>query len=697
MNTKKSNFAKSYIPATERLIDRAIEAGMENDPMLRNNMNAFLSEEEYDEDLFRAINHRVNEKLARHKLEGKSSYPFKPYPKQEDFRGSLKLAKTKVADEDIGLVKPAIWGVNPFDVLSGIILGGKPKVGKTTFIFKLIFTLMAFINKFNLDTSIWLFDNKKDYSTLIRHFPDALVIDSSHMFLNFLEYHEKVGRQKWINNLVEVLCNILYLMEGSSNLLSAAIEELFLIYDATGFNPTITELIKYLARRKDGKSSRINEYRGSITNRIEGILSSTKDIVNVSKGLDFEEDLANRRLVIFSLHDLTPTGQALMTMIPILRIFNYRMALGQRFNTLRNVMIFDEAKRIFPKRAEFSHSGASVSTKLFLESREFGFSFILSDHMINELSDAVKNAYTRVMFRLADYTIPEVARNLYLTKEQAEYFFHLAQGSAIVRYDGYAYPFVIETENVMRNMKIDKNISQAEIETRMNPFWKEIEKSVQPARPEILENYLKNGNNAEKKSIVNSVNEPASAYLNLDSMLILTSARENPFISTVQHYAQAGFSASKGNAAVADLEKKDLIKKLRVKTAKGRGGTSVFLDLTRQGMDFMGKAKAPYQGKGGLKHCYYAKRVADFFSQKGCDVRQEYMDADVAVKDPDGKLSAIEICIHIQNIPDRLISNEKKGFHKSVLIFESREMLEKAQSLIPANSHPELRIIDEYL
>ena len=688
-NRKKPPFSYGV---RDQLVDRAIGAGLEYDPMLRRTLTSLSVDEDIEPDTLMLLKQKIDTGLQENKLQWKTPYPFKPYPSQEELQGYLKLAKVKIHDHDKKFVRQPFWGIHPFDVLSGILLGGKPKVGKTTFIFKLVFTLMAYIEKYNLDTSIWLFDNKTDYAALARYFPDALVIDSSNMFLNFLEYHEAVGRQKWINNLVEVLCNILYLMEGSSNLFSAAIDELFKIYEGSGFNPTVNDLIKYLLQRDHGKSSRVNEYRGSITNRLEGILSSMGNLLNVSKGLNFEGDLANRRLVVFSLHDLTPTGQALMTMIPILRIFNYRIALGQRFNYPRNVLIFDEAKRIFPKRAEFSHSGASVSTKLFLESREFGFSFIVGDHMINELSDAVKNAYTRVMFRLADYTIPEVARNLYLTNEQAEYFFHLKQGEAIVRYDRYPYPFVIETENVMKH--IDKNISKEEIERRMKPLWEELKKNVEPARPEILEEYLKKGSKKNKTESINSVQESDRLCFDIDARMLLENIYEHPFLTTVERYSMLGFSASKGNKALNVLILKGLIAKVSVKIRKGRGGSASLTDIKIDGLKALGKMNKIYTGKGGLKHCYYAKRIAEFYQRKGYDAKQEHLNADIVVKTPEGLL-AVEVCIHTSNINENIQRNLDNGFMKTLLVFESKDAMEKAN--IQTSENIELKLIDEFL
>ena len=172
----------------------------------------------------------------------------------------------------------------------------------------------------------------------------------------------------------------------------------------------------------------------------------------------------------------------------------------------------------------------------------------------------------------------------------------------------------------------------------------------------------------------------------------------HPFENLVDRYKALSLSTSKGQKLVGEIEKKGLVKRVSVKTRKGRGNNySLFLELTAEGRDYLGKEKQPAkEGKAGLKHCYYVKRIAEFYTAKGYEIKKEYKNCDLAINLPEGPI-AIEVSIHTTNLQENIQRNQKNGL-KTVLIFESKEALEKARNNVSLLFQScELKIIDEFL
>ena len=70
------------------------------------------------------------------------------------------------------------------------------------------------------------------------------------------------------------------------------------------------------------------------------------NMLDCSKGFPLEKLID--KSVVFELNGLSSELQSLIATILLCRVFNYRIALGER-GVLKNVIIFDEAKLLFGK------------------------------------------------------------------------------------------------------------------------------------------------------------------------------------------------------------------------------------------------------------------------------------------------------------------------------------------------------------
>jgi|GEM_PF-4862340 len=358
---------------------------------------------------------------------------------------------------------------------------------------------------------------------------------------------------------------------------------------------------------------------------------------------------------------------------------------------LNTVLVYDEGDTTFSKHAEQVMLGYPTASTLFTTSRSSGIGAVVITHQPHKVITSLRSeAYTKIFFNLSD---AEDARYMgqacSLSREEQEMISKLPNYHSIVATRRISKPFIIKTFNkadeIRKNPVIIKNKTREKIA--------ELQRSVIPRKPSQENIQI---SSRENRSLPISVQESPPLYFAMDARKLLENIHEHPFLTTVERYKQLGFSASKGNKALKVLEEKNLINKVPLKTKRGRGGISSFLEFTQDGLMALGKKKQPYKGKGNLKHCYYAKNITEFYEKKGYEAKQEYQSCDVAINSPDG-LVAVEVCIHLSNIQKNIQRNMDNGFIKTILVFENKDSLQRTKANIQQSKNIEFKIIDEYL
>jgi len=347
---------------------------------------------------------------------------------------------------------------------------------------------------------------------------------------------------------------------------------------------------------------------------------------------------------------------------------------------LNTVLVYDEGDTTFSKHAEQVMLGYPTASTLFTTSRSSGIGAIVITHQPSKVITSLRSeAYTKIIFNLSDAEDARyMAQACSLTKEEAVMISKLPNYHAIVSIRRCHKPFIIKAFN-----KADQ--------LRKNPI---VIKDKTRDKIAELQSYVIPRKKNETVTTADRVQEPAHHYFNLNEIKLLEHTFAEPFLNTTERYKALSMSPLKGNKTTQALLDNNLVTKVTLKTRKGRGGVSTFLELTKQGLEKLGRPKHPYTGKGSLKHNYFAHKVAEKHRAAGHEVRQEYLNCDVAVKNGND-LNAIEICIHDSNIIENITRNQENGFIKTILVFENQQAMKKAS--IQSNENVEIKLIDDYL
>ncbi len=358
----------------------------------------------------------------------------------------------------------------------------------------------------------------------------------------------------------------------------------------------------------------------------------------------------------------------------------------KKMSKLNTVLVYDEGDTTFSKHAEQAMIGYPTASSLFTTSRSSGVGAVVITHQPHlVLSSLRSEAYTKIIFNLSD---AEDARYMgqacSLSREEQEMISKLPNYHAIISTRRIQRPFIIKAFNKADEIRKKPVILKPEARQKV----KELQKQVIP-REQAAYN-----TESTPKAELKAVKEAPSFYFDKDAGMLLENIHEHPFLTTVERYKMLNLSASKGNKALNTLIMKGLVSKESAKTRKGRGGAASLTDIKKEGLKALGKTSKKYTGKGGLKHAYYEKRIAEYYEKNGCEAKQEHLDCDVAVKTPEG-LIAVEVCIHTTNIQDNIDRNLKNGFNKTILVFELKEAMKKTG--IQPSKNVELKLIDDYL
>lgn len=128
-------------------------------------------------------------------------------------------------------------------------------------------------------------------------------------------------------------------------------------------------------------------------------------------------------------------------------MFMHRIAVGERGNILRNLVVIDEAKWLAPPGYN-DKLAFSPLTYVLSQAREVGMGLVLADQTA-ELDEAVfVNSLTKVCFRLGSgKDIRKIRDAFSLTQAQADFINRLDTGQCIVRVPSED-PFLLQTLRV---------------------------------------------------------------------------------------------------------------------------------------------------------------------------------------------------------------------------------------------------------
>jgi len=650
-------------------------SGKENDARALKALKLIQMDESYYKSAFvQGVIKSLTDEISKYSVAGAQAFPFRFSRQEEEVAGPITAGQV-IYNMQAPFLIGHDFGWFLHELNKHVLVAGGTGSGKTNLAIHGIPTeIYRFNQRHNLKgderIGVWFIQTsrKTDDDYIARINPETIIIDTSVLRINPL-YHCHYDREHVFQFNTKLVGEVFYFREIGFNKVSTALHTLNLKFNGNPFSLyELNEELKKLPK---------NMYEGA--KRIGGLLSGKSgQVFDCLCGIPLAEKLAHD-FVIFKLNEGLDFYS---TQFITIYLYNHLVEYfkDQERQKLNTIICIDEAEHVLGAHADVGLIGFSTISSLLTESRASGIALISAVHEpSNVLSTLRSEPYTRISFSLSDAKdVRCMADSLSLNREEMAIIPSLPDHVCIVRFRRCPKAFMVKPLNYSEMLK---NRPIANDEKALEKI-KELVEQVIPREPM-----------PEKIEIAQQENKNALPF-DLEAMMLLKNACEQPFLTTVERYKQLGFSASKGNKALNALEEKRLVQKIQVKTKKGRGNISSFLELTQDGLNALGKKTQSYKGKGGLKHCYYAKRITEFYQRKGCDAKQEHLDTDVAVKTPEGLL-AVEVCIHTLNIEENIKRNLDNGFKKIALVFESKDTMEKAN--VQPNNYLEIKLIDKFL
>ena len=331
----------------------------------------------------------------------------------------------------------------PLDALNqhAFIAGGSG-TGKTNLLYSIGLQTMS-------HCPVWFVDrDKADYRHLLRMRKDLLILDVQDLRFNPLEVPNGVDPRHHAVAAITIFMKSNSLLDGSENMGSRALSELYEergIFDGGSNYPSLYDLRDKIKSYRVNRYSRDASFQDSLLNRLDAYLIAAPDTYHCSHGFPIA-DLASRNIV-FEVRGLSERHTRCLVNWLLFGLFMHRIANGMRGNTLRNLVIVDEAKYLVPRGYNENLGFAPIAT-LLAQSREAGIGLIFADQTA-DLDDAVMvNSRLKIAMRMGSgLDIERIGRTFALAEDQQAYISKLDVGEAIVRMPAVD-PFLIAIPRV---------------------------------------------------------------------------------------------------------------------------------------------------------------------------------------------------------------------------------------------------------
>lgn len=333
----------------------------------------------------------------------------------------------------------------PLNVLNQhIALLGRTGSGKTTIIY------MIASQSISYGIHCWIFDMKQDYRHLIQLIPELKVIRvGKELKHNPLQPPKSVLCQEWLSVFSRIFCSVHHLLDASSSMLLKSASRLysdFGVDKGKDSYPTLFDLADYLKQEQRTAFSQDKIIMNRLIAKLESHIIPHKEIYDCSKGFSIDE--LSKHSVVFELTGLSETEAKAISNWMIFSLYCQRLAENSRENIIKNLIVVDEAKTLFPMQADstLSVEGYSPISSLLSQSREFGIGFVIGDQGMSLLDSSVyTNTYTKIVMSLGHgKDIFNAGKMLGLNPAQVQYMNKLKTGQAIVRMPHIQNPFMVD-------------------------------------------------------------------------------------------------------------------------------------------------------------------------------------------------------------------------------------------------------------
>jgi hypothetical protein len=316
------------------------------------------------------------------------------------------------------------------------------------------------------------------------------------------------------------------------------------------------------------------------------------------------------RFVVFELDQLRAEEQNWLIEVMLTWLYAYRMTEQHRGEQLRQVIICDEAHRIWDANKEWRDTTREMgmpTINLFpTQFRDFGTSLIMTSQEPSKMTHSVHaNTLVKIVGNLGNGTdINSIAEAMGLDEEEQDVIHKLKRGEWLVKLsDQYTEPFMIQTADY----PVDKHVSDQTVVERL---WKLL--------PELR--------TEERKEVVGRVQTVGQApkliksQLSADAWGVLANVCQHPFLGIRSRCYALKVSGRRIESAIQELADRHLIVSLDIPLGRFRPvkfllPTNDALNLLRDfGYDTNLWKKI---GNVGFEHSLYQVLIAYSLRKKG--------------------------------------------------------------------------------
>jgi hypothetical protein len=470
------------------------------------------------------------------------------------------------------------------------------------------------------------FDFKQDFRHL-NHLP-ILVLRWNWLRVNPFRPPEGVDEFQWIGLVCDLFAHTYGWYQASRNYLFEFVNQQ---YQKGRENCLVSlEKVKEAIDCSQDKEFERQRMKTVVLNRVSTLLTSLHEVLDCDEGFPVSE-LLNFPIVIEM--DECPDAQAnFLINFFLLYIFEYRKAQLHR-GSLKHVIIFDEAHRIFYRQPQFKDEGElgdSVINQIPRLIRDYDEGLIFATQEPHNLNDSVMaNTDVKMVGYLGNgIDIEAIQKAFQLSDDDTRIIKRLDIGQFMIQKSGVneGDPFLLEDYDY----PFKKTVTDDELKERMKDFVLKMLSEPKQSSEHMLE--------------VPQISERAAK--------ILEHAGRFPLRKISQRYKELNIHPKYGEQAVQQLVDSGLIVRKPVQLSTGR--PSIYLEPTELGKSWLKQNKidisawTDYVGNVGLEHRIYQWLAARALEKLSYRVMKEYaMDNkrfDVYAEKENKKIG-IEVCI----------------------------------------------------
>jgi hypothetical protein len=601
--------------------------------------------------------------IGQTNLELSNIHPFLPGPDPDE---------VSTGEIVLGYLQDGSPVMLPLDLLSqNAYIVGTTGTGKT---WDLIFICKQIISQ---GIRAWIFDRE---NKIYKFFPEelrnnkAIVLSYRDLKRNPLEPVPGEDRRETVNRITSTWRGALYLRDGSANLLSHKLKELYEKTGDTANYPSIYTLHKHLSKMSFRNfNSRQAQYWETLINRTTLLADQMADTYDCSQGFDIR-DLLNCS-IIFNLQGLSD----FLHQFSVTDLLSYITAYKERnlSEKLTNVFVIDEASLLLSQDAERSDLSEPFICQAARTVRKLGLGLILANQTAFDApSSIIGNMNTRIVMRIINgRDIQTLGTAMSLTREQMDYLTQMPLRAAAVHSLAYPEPFLIYIPELDFNHTIDEQEFEA-FSRQARSMFTSVGEIDDPA--EANGSREQTAIEASQISTVNDMTPP----LSVEALNYLEAIGQNPFTPVTELDRRLNISLRKGHEFRDRLELEGYIRIHRINTGTRRGNIAI-VELTDKAYQYLKASNIEVsnpRGIGGFRHRFWQHQIQRWYlgRYKGCKAIIEDTNfgkrVDIGVYFAESR-TAIEILIEGEQKELANIENDLDNYSRVICCCEDEKTL----------------------